>query len=243
MAIFSASVAPDPTSLLRRISEQLKSIVQQTKQQSQKVQTFRRNSADVVYDNSATSRSIGTLETDRSRLNIVSALSRGDRVDNFAFHVATSAATQIGALGNLGPVEDTLHIQIIDKASRQTIADNQAIQEDTSDNYAALRQGSLTLAKGDYLLRITRRDGVDPAARQTFNYAIQINQGSYSRDYDTVEKAYQNGSDPYGVSAISAATSNLVEGITQAANFIQQLPPLGQQATEKLTGGLYDALF
>ena len=72
-----------------------------------------------------------------------------------------------------------------------------------------------------------------------------LSQGSYTQDSDLVEKAYRQGTDdPFGLSSTgSTALTNLIDGLSTSYSFINSLPAIGTDATSKLNGALYDALF
>lgn len=236
--------AQDAQTKLKELQRQADILAQKSAQKSRvaKVQEFQKNTRDIIYDNSVSARDIGKLKANESRLNLFSALNKGDKVDVFRFSVDSKAQTRLGVLVE-GNNKESIRVQIFTRGGNQLIADSGTKENDPSfKGYDDLLSGKLELGKGDYILRISRNEGVDSRAQQTFNYAIQLNQGLYKKDYDTVEKAAQTGDNPYGI-ASSTATTNLRSGLADAASFILSLPKIGASAIEKLSGTLYNSLF
>jgi hypothetical protein len=233
----SANAAIDQ---LQNISQQLANIQQQT--DASEVQSFEKDTRDVAYDNNATARDAGRLTQNKTRLNVISSLSQGDSVDVFKFSVTTSAATKLGTLSPSGD-DAAIHYQVFSKSSGKLIADSDKSAGDTYKAYQQLQNGTLNLDKGDYVLRISRSKGGD--ASKELQYAAQLTQGTYTQDYDLVEKAYRQGTDdPFGLSSTgSTALTNLIDGLSTSYSFINSLPAIGTDATSKLNGALYDALF
>jgi hypothetical protein len=236
----SASSAGSAIDQLANISQQLAQIQQQT--DASKVQSFEKDTRDVQFDNNATARDAGRLTQNKTRLNVISSLSKGDSVDAFKFSVTTAAATKFGALSPSGD-DASIHYQIFSKSSGRLVADSDSSAGDANKAYKQLQNGTLQLNKGDYVLRISRAKGADPT--KEFQYAAQLSQGTYTQDYDLVEKAYRQGTDdPFGLSSTgSTALTNLVDGLSTSYSFINSLPAIGTDATSKLNGALYDALF
>jgi hypothetical protein len=236
----STSNAGSAIDQLANISQQLANIQQQV--DSSKVQSFEKDTRDVAFDNNATARDAGRLTQGKTRLNVISSLSQGDSVDVFKFSVTTTAATKLGTLSPSGD-NSAIHYQVFSKSSGRLIADSDASAGDANKAYQKLQNGTLQLDKGDYVLRISRAKGAD--ATKDAQYAVQLSQGTYTQDYDLVEKAYRQGTDdPFGLSSTgSTALTNLVDGLSTSYSFINSLPAIGTDATTKLNGALYDALF
>jgi hypothetical protein len=92
------------------------------------------------------------------------------------------------------------------------------------------------MEKGDYILRVSRTHNTGTSRNTEYNYAVQLTQGVYSRDYDTVERAARDTDDPYGIGNVSEATTNLTSSLASSVSFIQSLPKIGTSATDKLMG-------
>jgi hypothetical protein len=240
----AAATAIDATRKLQDISRQIKELAKRPRGGSGEVQEYRKDTRDVLFDNSATARDIGQLIESKSRLNVISALSKNDEADVFKFRVTKTAQTKMGVLGTRA-TDGALHYQVISRSSGRLIADSDPKSGDAHKSYQDLQSGSLEMKAGEYLLRIARMPRVDTRKATEFQYAVQFSQGSYKQDYDTVEKAYRHGTDdPFGLPATGQAPlTNLMSSIGSAQSFISSLPPIGTDATSKLTGALYDALF
>jgi len=239
------SAAKEAEQQLRTLQRQTSALAQQINQKSQvsNVQTFQKNTRDIVYDNSVTARDIGKLIENKSRLNLFSALSKNDKADVFRFSTAGAEKTRLGVLIEDEGQKDSLRIQIFARGSNRLIADNGAKNGEVRENYEKLIDGNFSLAKGEYILRISRKDGVDSRQEKQFNYALQLSQGLYEADYDTVEKAARADDNPFGISNTNVGTSNLSDGLLQASSFISSLPKIGVSAIYKLAGALYNSIF
>ena len=229
---------------LRNLQRQASALAQRSDQNKnvKNVQTFQKSTRDIVYDNTVNARAIGSLTENKSRLNLFSALSKNDKVDVYRFSVTKEAATRIGLLVENNEQKDSVRIQIFARGSNQIIADNGAKDGEVRENYEKLLDGSFKLEKGDYILRISRRDGVDIRAEKQISYALQLSQGLYEKDYDTIEKPARASDNPFGLSN-DVGTSNLTSGLAQAANFLSSLPKIGTSAINKLAGALFNSIF
>ena len=229
---------------LAKLNQQVADLrAQKQKQSTLQVQSFRKDTYDVAVDTKLTARDIGTLKVAKTRLNLFSALSTGDSVDVFRFKVDRTSKTRIGVLAADPEAQDAVRIQIFSKATGRIVADNDPKAGDLSDNFDALQSGELELKRGDYILRISRQDNVDPRLKKNFNYGIQLSQGTYTEDYDSVEKAKKkNAADPYGFGGVGVGTNNLIDGLTSSYSFISSLPKIGSSGTEKLSGVLLDSI-
>lgn len=207
------------------------------------VEEFQKNTNDVTIDSNMTARDIGILRENDTRISLFSSLSAGDKVDVFKLRVATTGLTTIGSLVGEEEDKDSLRIQIFSRSSGLLIADNDTDAGDARKNYLLLTQGALELQQGDYAVRVSRIDGVDPKAQKSMQYAIQFTQGGYKRDFDTVENGINTDADAYGFTGLNVGVTNLMSSLTSASSFIANLPAIGTSATSKLTGVLYDSLF
>ena len=125
------------------------------------------------------------------------------------------------------------------------MADNDPDAGDLKDAFDKLSSGTFELKKGDYILRLSRQDGVDTQLKTSMSYALQLSQGTYTQDYDTVEQAKKTdgSTDAYGFGSLGVNTTNLIDGLTSAYSFISSLPAIGSSPSDKLNGVLFDSLF
>lgn len=226
------------SSELTRIEREVKRIQAQLdlKNSGKEVQEFQKDSRDVKVDTNATARDIGRLQENTSRLNVFSSLSKGDSVDIYRFKAITTAKTTIGVLNESQEVEGKVRFQVFNKATGRLVADSAEDAGEEKQNWEALRDGSFELNAGDYVLRVSRTNNIGPDRDAEFNYALQINQGAYANDYDTIERAARDTDDPFGGSSVSEATTSLTASIASSVTFMQNLPKIGTSATDKLMG-------
>lgn len=230
---------------LSDINDEITQLVDQIKrQQSIDVAEFEKQTNDVKVDNNMTARDIGTLRKNDSRLNLFSALSSGDAVDVFRFKVATTGAVKLGTLIADPTDKGLFRVQIFSKSSGQVIADQDPQSGDAFAAFQQLEAGKLELSQGDYVLRISRLGGQDPRSQNEIQYAVQLTQGIFKNDFDTIEQGFSSDQDQYGfASSLGVGTDQLISGLSSSYSFIANLPAIGTSATNKLTGALYDALF
>jgi hypothetical protein len=231
------------TNSFDELNKQIAALQEKADQKKLTVEDFRKDTNDVLIDNKMTARDIGTLKDHKTRLNLFSALSTNDGADVFRFKVDKTATTKIGVLTANAADQDSVRIQIFSRKTGRLVADNDPKSKDLQAAYDKLQHGDLELDKGDYILRISRQDGVDPRLKKSFSYALQLSQGTFTQDYDTVEQAKAtDSSDPYGLGSVGVSTTNLIGGLTDAYSFITSLPRIGTSATDKLSGLMLDAL-
>lgn len=233
-----SSTASNANSELQRIEREVKRIQQQLAQKNsgKSVEEFQKDTRDVKFDNNATARDIGQLKQNRTRLNLFSSLSKGDSVDVFRFKVGTKAATTFSILNASKEDEDKLRFQIFNKATGRIVADSNEKAGEAKTNFEALRDGTFELPQGEYVLRISRAHDVGIERNKEFSYAVQLTQGLFTKDYDTIERAARDTDDPFGISNVSEATTNLTTSIASSVSFINSLPKIGTSATRKLMG-------
>jgi hypothetical protein len=227
------------SSELTRIEREVKRIQQQldVKNSGAEVQEFQKDSRDVKVDTNATARDIGRLQENTNRLNLFSALSEGDSVDVYRFKVVTTAKTTIGVLNESLEAEGKVRFQVFSKSTGRLIADSGEDSGETRTNWEALRDGTFELNSGEYVLRVSRTSNVGAERNVERSYALQISQGLYKNDYDTIERAARDTDDPYGAgTGVSEATTSLTTSIASSVSFIQNLPKIGTSATDKLMG-------
>jgi|JI10StandDraft_1071094.scaffolds.fasta_scaffold374794_2 hypothetical protein len=229
---------------LEAINDQVAQMIEQTRlNNAGKVASYEKETNDVTVDNNMTARDIGVLKKNDSRLNLFSALEKGDAVDVFKFRVTTTAFTKMGTLIADPEDKDKVRIQIFSKSSGVLIADKDPDSGEAFENYQKLEAGTLELKQGDYAVRVSRMPG-DSLSQNDIQYVLQLNQGVYKNDFDTIEKGKSSSTDQYGFAAtLGAETEGLMDALSAGSSFISSLPAIGTSATDKLTGALYDALF
>lgn len=234
----AASSATNASSELARIEREVKRIQQQLAQKSsgRNVQEFQKDTRDVRFESTATTRNIGVLKKDQTRLNLFSSLSAGDAVDGFQFRVTSKTATTFSVLNATQEDEDKLRFQVYYKSTGRLLADSDAKAGTAHTVYEAMRDGTFEMETGDYILRVSRADDTGNERNKEYSYAIQLSQGLYSQDYDTIERAARATDDPYGIGNVSEATNSLTNSIASSVSFIQSLPKIGTSATDKLMG-------
>lgn len=245
----SQTIADQTSAALQEISEQIAAL---SASASGNVQEFEKTSQDVLYDNNATARQIGQLSLNSTRLNVISALNKADKVDTFSLNVATTGSTKFSILvndpSNPNPLQDSsgkVRVQIFAKG-KGLVADSDAGAGQANENYQALKNGTFSMASGQYVIRVTRADGVDTQAKGTYNYAIQMTQGTrYTKDFTTTEQAYTEGTDdPFGIANNTNSPANiLTDSLADAFSRINSLPPIGTSGTSKLLGMIYSGSF
>ncbi|HEY3144860.1 MAG TPA: hypothetical protein VGJ75_00845 [Dongiaceae bacterium] len=232
------SAADAATAQLQQIQRDLNRLQQQQAQKDSgnKVQEFEKDTRDVKIESSATARNIGVLQKNKTRLNVFSSLAAGDAVDGFQFRVTDKTATTFSILNASQDEQDKLHFQIYYKSTGRILADSDPKSGAANTVFQALQDGTFEMEKGDYILRVSRTDDTGNSRNQEYNYAVQLTQGVYSQDYDTVERAARDTDDPYGIGNVSEATTNLTASLAGSVSFIQSLPKIGTSATDKLMG-------
>lgn len=230
---------------LSGITDEITEIIDQIKlSQSGQVKEFEKTTYDVRIDNNMTARDIGVLRKNNSRLNLFSALSQSDAADVFKFRINTAAATKLGTLIADPTYKDQLRVQVFSKSSGQLLVDSDPKAGDAYARYTVLKEGRLEMKQGDYIMRVSRMPGADPNMKNNIQYAVQLTQGTYVNDYDTIEQGYNPNQDQFGFStSLGAGTDALISSLSSSYSFIANLPAIGTSATSKLNGALYDALF
>ncbi len=146
-----------------------------------RILNFQQNSNDVTGDSTLTARSAGDLTRGKTRLNIISALTKGDKVDFFKFNV-----TEKENLGIAIQTDKDIRTQILN-AKGQVIADSEARFGEKYDNFQKAGKQALELDKGQYFIKVTRPTGTLDSVKP--NYAIQLATTKYfEKDYTTIEK-------------------------------------------------------
>jgi len=245
----SKEEAFDATSdALQQISDSISALGAQA---GRNVQEFQKTTQDVLYDNNATGRSIGQLRLNTTRLNVISALNAKDKVDVYTFS-ATGGETKLNVLVNDPSAADqekdasgNVRVQIFANG-RGVVADSDKSSGDAYKNYVALKNGKFDLKSGQYSIRISRASGVDTPAKNTFNYALQLSQGTkYTQDFSVTEQAYTAGTDdPFGLANFSNSSSSILsDALADSYSNINSLPAIGTTGTSKLLGMIYSGSF
>jgi hypothetical protein len=240
----STSAVANASQELQRIEREVKRIQQQLAQKNsgRTVQEFQKDTRDVRFENNVTARNIGVLKKDQTRINVFSSLSSGDAVDGFQFRVTSKTATTFSVLNATKEDEEQLRFQVYYKSSGRLLADSDPKAGAANTVYQAMRDGIFEMETGDYVLRVSRTHGAGADGKKEYSYAIQLSQGLYSQDYDTIERAARATDDPYGVANVSEATTNLTSSIASSVSFIQSLPKIGTSATDKLMGLIINSI-
>ena len=194
------------------------------------VQTFEKQVRKSPYSTNGAATDIGTLVKDTTRLNVYSNIKNDDKGDVFKVRVQSSGEAQLGVLGDPG-----LRIQVLSRFGA-VVADSKSGQGQSSKNYDELKAGNFKLTSGDYYIKVTN-DGTGPSKDSkgkvltSKNYAIQISQGIYSKDYDTVAQQARPGD---GTPQQSPAQLELQNLLTASQNF-----DTGLSGTQKLSNALF----
>ncbi|HET6159649.1 MAG TPA: hypothetical protein VFE34_14990 [Dongiaceae bacterium] len=240
----STSAASAASAELQRIEREVARIQQQQAQKNsgKTVQEFQKDTRDVKFESSATARNIGELKKNETRLNVFSSLGSGDAVDGFRFRVTSKTATTFSILNAAQTDEGKIRFQIYYKSSGRLLADSDPKAGAANTVFQAMQDGKFEMEKGDYVLRVSRTENTGTDRNKEYSYAIQLSQGLYSRDYDTIERAARSTDDPYGIGNVSDATNTLTSSIASTVSFLQNLPKIGTSATDKLMGLIVDSI-
>jgi len=240
----STSAASNASSELQRIERELKRLqqLQAQKNSGRQVEEFQKDTRDIKFENNMNARDIGQLQKDQSRLNVFSSLSKGDAVDLYRFKVTTKTATTLSILNASQEDESKLRFQVLSKSTGRVVADSDSKAGDAKKTYEGLRDGTFELPQGDYVLRVSRAHDIGTERNKEFSYAIQLSQGLFTRDYDTIERSARATDDPYGIANVSEATTTLTTSLASSVSFMQNLPKIGSSATSKLIGLIVNAV-
>lgn len=119
------------------------------------------------------------------------------------------------------------------------IADNEGPRDDLKEAFAALDAGTYDAKAGEYVVKVSRAS--HDVGKDEIQYAVQITQGDYKNDFDTIDQPFQPGALPV-LPGLSAGTTELLDGLNSALSFFGNLPPIGQTGSEKLLGAMTDVL-
>ncbi len=183
------------------------------------------------------STDIGVLVKDTSRLNVVSNLAEGDKVDFLKFRATGRGDARLGVVGDEG-----VRVQLMSQTG-MVLADSNKSAGSSHEAYNRLLEGKYELRPGEYTLRVTRDPDVTAAkgegeAEGGLNYALQVRMGDYKQDYDTVAKQPAPGDDPF---APTGSVLELQNMLLTGQSFFSSYQ-FGQSGTEKLMGSLSGGL-
>ncbi len=199
-----------------------------------RTRVYKQTINDLAGEKLLQARPIGTLEKDKNRITVLSSLSKGDRVDHFRFKVVGNLTNvSLSSRSNGLPADNikgpAVRIQILDKQGRSVIADS--APSATGNQRTAYQDaliGELPLSEGQYIVRVTRSDGLLNSANP--NYTFQLSAGKSKNDYDTKEYPALPASQLY-----PTTTPSIVNAITS-------LPPDGKAFTEVFSSDIGSAL-
>ena len=190
-------------------------------EQAAQVQVFERKTRDVLEDILLNARDIGRVRLQSTRLNVFSALSEGDKEDNFKFAVDSRGNLRLG----MNADEET-RIQILNKR-RRVIADSKEGMGRVSERFERLLSSEgEPLEPGGYYIKVSRLKARDTESEH--NYSLQLHMGSgFKRDFDTIEFAAKSGQGtppsvrvPATVSMAEGAANMLAAGMVRFSTLI-----------------------
>lgn len=218
-------------SMVSSLNDSINNAVAKAKQQqadaataAANVQSFQKTVSKSASNIAGQATDIGILAKGTTRLNVVSNLAANDKVDFYKFRVTTKGEATIGSVG-----DDGVRVQLMTKLGT-VVADS---NKDSGSDYKAyqdLQKGKLTLDAGNYTLRLTREK--DQSVKDPKNYAIQLEMGGYTQDFDTVAQQPDPNSSPY---QMSAGTQAMLSGLNTNVNSLAS-STFGQTGTQKLLG-------
>ncbi len=194
------------------------------KQAKMKVQGFEKTVNKSSLDNAIGATDIGMLVKNQSRLNGYGALTERDKVDYVSFKAITGSETKLGIVA-----DDGLKFRLLSKAGKEIA--NSDPESDGFKNWDKVTNGELKLNAGEYRIEITRTEKPEKG-KKAQNYAVQVSQGLYTKDFDTIIKQPKAGQILPGVS-VSQSIIDLGTMLTS------QTYATGGTGTQKLISGLY----
>jgi hypothetical protein len=227
---------------LAEIEKQLQEFAKTSQRQSAlaarqakiETQSFEKSVRKSPLSSASSATDIGTLVKDSTRLNVFSGIKPDDKGDFFRFKVQNNGEARIAFKGDPG-----VRLQIVTRFGG-VVADSKAGQGPSSDNFVALDKGEFKLAPGEYFLKITTNGRPQKDAKgntpEIQNYAIQISQGVFKKDFDTVAQLPRAGDT--GLPQQSQSQLDLQNMLQASQSFVNSLPPIGTSAISKLQGAL-----
>lgn len=164
------------------------------------VQGFEKTVNKSSLNSAALATDIGVLVKDQSRLNGYGALKKNDSADYLSFKVVTGGETKFGAVADEG-----VRFRILTRSGVEVA--NSDPKSKTFENWKNLANGEQKLSVGEYRIEITKDRNIK-SDKDALNYAVQVSQGVYRKDYDTIVKQPKAGEIVPGLS-LSQTTVNL----------------------------------
>lgn len=195
------------------------------------VKEYRKEVRKSPFTTAGAATDMGLLVKGTSRLNVISNLKAKDTVDFYKFRVVNRGDVTLGQAGGEG-----LRVQVMSKLGT-VIADSNEKTGKQNENFKKFQDGTMTLDRGDYVLRVTREE---KTKKTDVNYALQLRMGRFTNDYDTVVREPQAGD---GVPAQSEAMNKLQEMMNTSNANMKNLSPIGTTGTQKLMGTLFSGTF
>ncbi len=166
------------------------------------VPSLSQSTSDVNGDSIQNARPVGELTGGKTRLNVLSALTKNDPVDYYSFKFTKSGHINF-SITQSADSDGKVAVQILGKGGK-IIADSQATSGALYDNYQAITTGTFNLDAGTYYVKLSREAGTLNTTKP--NYAFQLNAGRYyEKDYQTIESPVAQVSGYYTSSSTLAA--------------------------------------
>lgn len=190
------------------------------------VQTLEKQVNKSAYATTSSATDIGNLVADSTRLNVYSALKKGDKGDVYRFTTQGTGSITLGMVSDPG-----LRVQVMTRYGG-VLADSKEGTGKSNDSYKALQNGELKLDNGEYFIKVTH-DGttsLDEKGKpiEDKNYAIQLSKGLYKTDYDTIAQQATAASSTPQLSSAQLELQNMLQ--------TQSYTPTGESGTQKLMG-------
>ncbi|CAK0769288.1 Lipoprotein [Azospirillaceae bacterium] len=201
---------------------------------SGEVTTYRKDVNKSSVNVKSFSTDVGILIKDTTRLNVVGGLAANDPADFFKFRVTSKGETFLGHVG-----DDGIRIQLMDNYG-VVKADSNEKSGEAFENYKQLQEGGYELDRGEYTIRVSRDPDMDTDLKTGYHYALQLRQGDYKQDYDTVANQPKAGESPFN---LPVGTQNLAGMLATSVETLKSLPAIGTSATDKLYSAMQGSLF
>lgn len=197
---------------------------QQSASQPEDVKEYQKSVRKSSGTTSFYATDVGILAKNTTRLNVVSNLVADDPVDFYKFKVTSKGEASLGMVG-----DDGVRVQMMSKTG-MVLVDNDKESGKAYDNYLKMSAGEYTMDRGEYTMRVSRSKDGD--IKDSKNYALQLQMGTYTQDFDTVAKQPKAGDSPF---QLSASQQSMLDGLTNALSNAQSIS-YGQTGTQKLMG-------
>lgn len=146
-----------------------------------RIKTWSHEGRDVAIDTLRSSRDIGQVRLNHSRLNVFSSLAEGDKEDNFKFQVASKGTLRLGL-----NIDSETRVQVFNARGR-VVADS---NEDTGRLYERFQrmseQGGDTFDKGYYYIKVSRSDSKETTPERPYTMQLQMGD-TFKNDYEVME--------------------------------------------------------